>query len=178
MLKFNLLFEESGRSFSMYMNEVEYEHVVKTATSQEEWNVGTKNISVPLSNVFSSNILLSNIKRRSLTIVEDYSDGQDYVSTSSKTFQTSSSHAEYSWCLSEDMLQYLLKQFYTFITQTNLEDNILNYNPNQITIKLLPIFVTFSTSQGGSGAKCWKSKTFHKMQQKLLNFFGLLTQLW
>ena len=144
MLKFNLLFEESSISFSMHMNEVECEHVVKTATSQEAWIVGTKNISVPLSNVFSSNILLLNINRRSLTIVEDYSDGEAYVSISSKTFHTSSSRAEYSWCLSEDKLPYLLKQFYTFIIQTNLEDNILDYNPNKITFQLLPIFVTFS----------------------------------
>ena len=73
---------------------------------------------------------LSNNNKRSMTLgdTEDNSAGEDYFPPP-KRFQTCSSQSQYEWSLSEDMLSYILKQFHSFIPDTELEDSILKYNP-------------------------------------------------
>ena len=63
-----------------------------------------------------------------MSLVEDQRDGEDYVPLSSETFETSSSYAEYSWCLAEDILSHVLQQVYNLIKGADLQGRILKYN--------------------------------------------------
>ena len=83
---------------------------------------------------------LSNSNKRSVTLVdtEDNSAGEDYF-PALKRFQTCSFQSLHEWSLSEDMLSYILKQFHSFISDAELEDSILKYNP--ISINVSPSFV-------------------------------------
>ena len=58
---------------------------------------------------------LSNNNQRCMTIVDakDNSAGEDYFPPL-KRFQTCSWQSQYEWSLSENMLSYILKQFYSF----------------------------------------------------------------
>ena len=75
-------------------------------------------------------VLLSNSNKRSITLVdiEGKSAGENYF-PALKRFQTCSSQSLHDWSLSEDMLSYILKQFHSFISDAELEDSILKYNP-------------------------------------------------
>ena len=63
-----------------------------------------------------------------LVVAEDNSAGEDYF-LPLKRFQTRNSQWQYESSLLDDMLSYILKQFHSFIPDTELEDNILKYNP-------------------------------------------------
>ena len=125
---------------------------------------------------------LSNSNKRSMTLVdtEDNSAGEDYFPPL-KRIQTCSSHSQYEWSLSENVLFYILKQFYNFIPYAELEDSILKYN--SIPSCVLPPapldeFLRVVLEKNYKYVEMQEDKLLQKIQQKVLNVLGPLSIIW
>ena len=156
--------------------QVDQESAVETDTTVN--NTGEDIMGETGENVVS----LSNSNKRSMTLVdtEDNSAGEDYFPPL-KRFKTCSSQSQYEWSLSEDMLSYILKQFYNFIPYAELEGSILQYNSipsNVLPPAPLDEFLRGVLEENYKYVEMQEDKLLQVMQQKLLNVLGPLSIIW
>ena len=156
--------------------QVDQEFVVETDTTVN--NTGEDIMGETGENLVS----LSNSNKRSMTLVdtEDNSAGEDYFPPL-KRFKTCRSQSQYEWSLSEDMLSYILKQFYNFIPYAELEDSILKYNSipsNVLPTAPLDEFLRGVLEENYKYVEMQEDKLLQVMQQKLLNVLGPLSIIW
>ena len=79
------------------------------------------------------------------------------------------------------MLSYFLEQFYAFIGDAEVENDILKLNPvpsNIPTRSHLDYFLRGVLEDHNKHFQIQQDKLFQKVQQKLLNAMGPLSKMW
>ena len=99
----------------------------------------------------------------------------------SDIFKINIAFPKFHWNLEENMFSYFLEQFYTFIADAEVKNDILKPNPVPSSVPTpahLDEFLRGVLEDNNNNFQFQQDKLLQKLQQKLLNIMRPLSKTW